>query len=177
MGEFEQLRLFAPEVLTPDHLIDEFDCGRPALDDWLRDMALANQRANYTRTFVVRNASMQVKGYYALCAGILYRKDAPKPLAKHGSPSELPVALLARLAVHDDVKGKGLGRLLLAHALRTACLAARQVAFRAVVVDAIDEDAARFYKRLHFIETRISPLKLALPIDDVLLSLIEAEQE
>jgi GNAT superfamily N-acetyltransferase len=175
MGELGQLGLLAPELLTPDHRVASFTCGRPALDAWLRDMALHNQRENYTRTFVVRDAAMEVKGYYALCAGVLFRKEAPKILARHGAPAELPVALLARLAVHNDVKGNGLGRTLLAHALQTVCLAARQVAFRAVVVDALDEEAAKFYRRLHFQETRIGPLKLALPIADILPSIAIAE--
>ncbi|MFI0846908.1 GNAT family N-acetyltransferase [Mesorhizobium sp. IMUNJ 23232] len=140
-------------------------------------MALHNQRENYTRTFVVRDAAMEVKGYYALCAGVLFRKEAPKALAKHGAPTELPIALLARLAVHNDVKGNGLGRILLAHALQTTCLAARQVAFRAMVVDALDEEAAKFYRRLHFQETKINPLKLVLPITDILQSIAAAERD
>ncbi|MEQ1950720.1 GNAT family N-acetyltransferase [Mesorhizobium yinganensis] len=170
MGEFGQLGLFSPELLTRDHKVVGFACGRPALDTWLRDMALHNQLENYTRTFVVRNAAMEVKGYYALCAGVLFRKDAPKALARHGSPAELPVALLARLAVHNDVKGNGLGQALLAHALQSACLAARQVALRAIMVDALDEQAAELYRRHHFQETKIGPLKLVLPIADVLAS-------
>lgn len=177
MGELGRLGLFSPELLAPDHRVDDFTCGRPMLDVWLRDMALHNQRENYTRTFVVRDATMEVKGYYALCAGVLFRKDAPRALAKHGAPAELPVALLARLAVHNDVKGNGLGRILLAHALQTTCLAARQVAFRAMMVDALDEEAANFYRRLHFQETKINPLKLVLPITDIRQSIAAAERD
>lgn len=171
MGDFKALGLFAPEPLTERHDFSDFRCGRPSLDAWLSDRALANQSANYTRTFVVRDAEMRVRAYYALCAGMILRKDVPRSLRPHGSPNEIPIALLARLAVHEDLHGKGIGKALLANALRNAASASQAVAFRAVVVDALDADAARFYQTLGFQPTPISPLKLILPMQDILASM------
>ncbi|NDV87766.1 GNAT family N-acetyltransferase [Aurantimonas aggregata] len=171
MGDFEAIGLFAPEPLTESHNFSDFRCGRPSLDAWLSDRALTNQSANYTRTFVVRDAGMRVWAYYALCAGIILRKDMPRSQRPHGSPSEIPIALLARLAVHEDLHGKGIGKALLTNALRNAASASQAVAFRAVVVDALDAEAAGFYQKLGFQPTPISPLKLILPTQDILASM------
>lgn len=172
MGDLKALGLFEPEPLSDRHDFSGFSSGRPSLDDWLSDMALYNQRANYTRTFVVCDAEHKVRAYYALCAGMMLRKDSPKIVASHGSPAEIPIALLARLAVHQDLQGKGVGGRLLASALRTAASASQSVAFRAVVVDALDEEAAGFYRKFGFEATRISPLKLIMPTHDILASMM-----
>ncbi|MEX6505111.1 GNAT family N-acetyltransferase [Jiella sp. M17.18] len=175
MGDFRSLGLFAPEPLTDGHDFRDFSCGKPSLDTWLTDMALHNQAANYTRTFVVRTKDMKVTAYYALCAGMILRKDAPKTVSAHGAPGEIPIALLARFAVHRDLQGRGIGKALLAHALRTAASAAQAVAFRALVVDAIDEEAAAFYRKLGFQPTKISPMKLILPMQDVMAAMFPDE--
>ena len=173
MGDFRALGLFAPEPLTGSHDFSDFRCGKPSLDEWLSDMALHNQSANYTRTFVVRDAKMHVRAYYALCAGMILRKDVPRSQRPHGTPVEIPIALLARLAVHEDLHGHGIGKALLASALRNAASASQAVAFRAVVVDALDEEAAQFYRKLGFQPTKISPLKLILPTQDILASMAD----
>nr|WP_246233113.1 GNAT family N-acetyltransferase [Aurantimonas aggregata] len=95
----------------------------------------------------------------------------PRSQRPHGSPSEIPIALLARLAVHEDLHGKGIGKALLTNALRNAASASQAVAFRAVVVDALDAEAAGFYQKLGFQPTPISPLKLILPTQDILASM------
>jgi GNAT superfamily N-acetyltransferase len=170
MGDFEKLGLFAPEPLSALHDLSGFTSGRQSLDSWLRDTALLNQRADYTRTFVVADSERRVRGYYALCPGMLLRREAPRAVAPHGAPAELPIALLARLAVNVDLQGQGLGRALLAHALLTVAAASKSIAFRGVVVDALDEEAAAFYRSVGFIPTRIGPLKLILPVQNIVAS-------
>ena len=172
MGDFEKLGLFAPEPLAPSHDLSGFTSGRPVLDTWLRETALLNQRADYTRTFVVADGGRKVRGYYALCAGMLLRREAPRSVAVHGSPAELPIALLARLAVSEDLQGRGLGKALLAHALLTVVTASKSIAFRGVVVDALDEKAASFYRSVGFVPTRIGPLKLILPVQNIVASAV-----
>lgn len=167
MGDFEALGLFAPELLAAHHRVDEFNSGKPNLDQWLRGAALINQRENYTRTFVVTDADGQVAAYYALCAGALMRRDAPRSIAPHGAPGEVPVALLARLAVSVDLQGRGLGKVLLRHALLSALAASNAVALRGVVVDALDDEAAAFYLAVGFKPTRADPLRLVLAMADI----------
>ncbi|MER0236585.1 GNAT family N-acetyltransferase [Fulvimarina sp. MAC8] len=141
------------------------------MDSWLTELAFHNQANNFSRTFVICDEDRKVRAFYALCAGMILRKEAPKKVAPHGSPSEIPVALLARLAVAQDLQGKGIGKALLSNALRNAASASQAVAFRAVVVDAIDEEASAFYRRFGFASTKISPMKLILPTQDIVASL------
>jgi predicted N-acetyltransferase YhbS len=171
---FETLDLLAPEPLTAIHDCSEFRCGKTVLDHWLRNLALHNQESHFTRTFVACDRRNRVRAYYALCAGMISRGDLARSQTSHGMPAEAPVALLARLAVHEELHGQGIGRRLLANALRTAAAASPHLAFRGVVVGALDDEAAAFYHRLGFRPTRINKLKLLLPMDDVLASLIAA---
>lgn len=170
MGDFEALGLLEPEPLSASHDVPGFDSGRPSLDIWLREMAPSNQRENYTRTFVVADPQKRVQAYYALCAGMLLRSEAPRALAPHGAPPELPVALLARLAVSVGMQGRGLGRALLANALHRVRVASETIAFRGLLVDALDEDAAAFYRSLGFRPTKLGRLRLVLPMQDILAS-------
>ncbi len=160
-----------PTPLTENHIVDGFESGKPALDAWLRDMALYNQAQGYTRTFVIADEDFRVAGYHAVCAGMIHRNDVSRPVRGHPAPSELPVAVLARLAVTREHQGKGLGPALLKNALLSIVSASQVVAFRGVVVHAIDDDAVKFYKRYHFQETKGMERRLILPCNDIVASL------
>ena len=99
--------LTAPEPLNDSHLIDQFECGEPSLDDWLRRRASANQASGASRTFVVCRG-VQVLGYYALAAGGITSSEAPSRLRRN-MPDPIPVMVLGRLAVDRREHGKGLG--------------------------------------------------------------------
>jgi GNAT superfamily N-acetyltransferase len=171
MGDFRSLGLQAQEPLIEKHDCSDFRCGKQSLDDWLKELALYNQRANYTRTFVVETLEMKVRAYYALCTGMIMRRNLRWDQGSWPSPEQIPVALLARFAVHYELQGQGIGMALLASALRNVVSASQVVAFRAVMVDALDQQAANFYKRVGFRETKISPLKLILPTQDIIASM------
>jgi ribosomal protein S18 acetylase RimI-like enzyme len=81
------------------------------------------------------------------------------------------MVLIARLAIARDQQGAGLGTRLLADGLRMAVIAGESVAARLVVVDAIDESAARFYRRHGFTETLDHPLRLFRRMKDIRASL------
>ena len=151
-----------------------FSCGQPSLDAWLRDMALYNHHQQFTRTFVIADGDFNVVGYHSLCAAMIHRDDVSRSIKGGKAPMDIPVALLARLAVDQGHQGLGLGAALMRNALQSAVAASRTVAFRAVMVDAIDETAASFYRKFGFLPTRISPTKLLLPMKTVLASLEEA---
>jgi predicted N-acetyltransferase YhbS len=89
------------------------------------------------------------------------------------APYELPVAVLARLAVTREHQGKGLGPALLRNALMSVVSAAQLVAFRAVVVHAIDDDAMNFYAKYHFQPTKGMERRLILPTRDIIASLAQ----
>ena len=91
------------------------------------------------------------------------RQSAPKRMQRN-MPTEIPVVVLGRLAVDQRCQGIGLGADLLAEAVDRALAAAEHVAVRALLVHALDEEAAAFYKRHGFIETPFDPMVLMLSL-------------
>lgn len=122
------------------------------------------------RTFVLIQ-QMQMLGYFSLTMGSVLRSDAPKTLVRGLPAHPIGVALLARLAVDARHQGEGLGGLLLAEALRKAVAAGDAAAARLVVVDAIDEAAARFYAHHGFFAVPEHPMRLYRRIKDIRASL------
>jgi GNAT superfamily N-acetyltransferase len=132
------------------HTLSGFDSGEASLDEWLLNSALGSDARGITRTFVWTEVdTTNVIGYYTLMAHVLQRAALPKSLG-HGSPSEIPAVLLARLALDKSSQGQGLGGALLADALERAALAARNVGARFAVVDALHEPAGAFYEHHGF---------------------------
>lgn len=159
-----------PVPIGPHHTLGHFNSGKPELDAYLKEMALHNHNALHARTFVIADEAFEVAGYYALCAGMISRKDAPRNVAGQRAPRDIPVALLARLAVDQRHHGRGLGNALLKHALLSVLASAEHVAFRAVMVHAIDDKAAGFYQKYGFRSAKGLERTLLLPLQDIALS-------
>lgn len=158
------------ERLDVRHDLSAFDSGTDDLDDWLRRHALAAQQMDTARTFLL-TSNDRVLGYFSLTMGSVLRADAPAKLVRGLPAYPVGMVLLARLAVDRHEQGRGLGALLLAEALRKAVAAGEVAAARLVVVDAIDEAAARFYQRHGFIPTPDHELRLYRRTKDVSASL------
>ncbi len=154
------------------HDASEFDCGRPVLDDWLRRKALANQASGVSRTFVVCEKG-KIVAYYCLANGSVSRRDAPGKI-KRNMPEPVPVMVLGRLAVHRAMQGRGLGAALLRDAVLRTLTAADLAGMRAILVHALDEDAALFYRKHGFPESPMNPLVLMLPMEAARRALIRA---
>lgn len=154
------------EPLTKAHLLDEFDCGKhESLNRWLKKYALANQAGESARTYVVRCGD-PVVGYYAIAAGSVARAEAPSRIAK-AQPDPVPVTILARLAVDKRYQGMGLGPALLKDALLRIEQAADIIGIRAILVHAIDQEAASFYMRFGFEKSPVDDLHLMLLMKDL----------
>lgn len=157
--------LSAPVPLTAEHDLSAFDCGEPALNDWLRHRALKNE-SRFSRTYVVC-AGNRVVGYFCISAGSVERGAAPGKVRRN-APDLIPVSILGRIAVSLDHAGKGLGADLLSDALRRIALASQSIGIGAVMVQAKDEAAKRFYLRCaEFIEYPEDSRTLFLPIETV----------
>lgn len=158
------------EPLGERHALGAFDCGSDALSKWLRTHARHATRQG-TRTYVlVEPSTERVLGYFALAPHVLERRDMPPRLGR-GAPRQIPAILLAKLALERSVQGKGLGSELLAHALATVVEAARAAGGKVVVVEAIDERAARFYERHDFQPVPGSPRRLVMKLSTVAAAL------
>jgi GNAT superfamily N-acetyltransferase len=148
------------------HDVAGFKCGNELLDRWLIRYAGQNQRRDAARTFVASTSDRAVYGYYTLIAGQLDHREATTEASK-GLPQRfpIPVAILARLALDNSRHGRGIGGALLNDALNRVVRASEQVAVRAVVVHAVDENAVGFYGRFGFSALSTAPrtLMVALP--------------
>ncbi len=158
--------LSAIEKLSSHHDLSEFDCGEPALDDWLTRFALQNQSAEAAQTYVIHRGG-QVVGYYALAAGGVEREQAPGRVARGLARVAIPVVIVARLAVDRREQGRGLGKALLRDALLRTAGAADMIGIRAVLVHAKDEDARAFYERFDFEPSPVDPLQMFLLMKDL----------
>lgn len=140
------------EALGKQHDRSGFSCGQSALDDWFRHRAGQDERRNVARVFVANDPDFGIVGFYSLSAFKLDIADLPEKLARKLPRYDdgFPAALIDRLARDVRMRGKGLGELLMADAVHRILGAARVLAVLAIVVDAKDESAARFYEGFGF---------------------------
>jgi GNAT superfamily N-acetyltransferase len=154
----------APEHLTAAHDLTGFDSGVPALDDWLKRRALANEEAGGSRTYVVCAAD-RVVGYFALATGGVDQEVATGRVRRN-MPDPVPVVVLARLAVDQAYQGHGIGVGLLRDAIIRVVHAAKLAGIRAILVHAISEEAKQFYVRNGFVASAIDPMTLMITVAD-----------
>lgn len=161
------------EPLSPHHKRDDFDCGEESLNRYFRHYAAQHQKKNIGRVFVAIDLKRQkVLGYYTLANGSVVFESIPN---SKGLPREypIPVILLARLAVDQSMHGQGLGAALLFDALKRAAEVAEVSACYAVIVDALNQQAKRFYLHYDFEESLDEPMRLFLPLSDIRALLAE----
>lgn len=138
-----------PCPLEEGHDTSSFDSGVEALDTYLKRYARQTQKREGARTYVVLEG-YQVVAYYTILFGGIAWEDAPEHVRKGLGKYPIPVMMLARLAVDKGWAGKGLGNSLLLDAVERALAASEIAGLRAVVVDAKDEAAKRFYGKRGF---------------------------
>ena len=165
--------LSVPEPLTAAHDVSEFDCGKPTLDHWLKTRALSNQEKGFTAVLVVHQAS-RVVGYYGLAPTAVVPSALPRAIRTGQPPDPVPCLLLGQLAIDIAWAGRGVGTGLVKHALERCVAAAGLVGGRALIVNAVDQGAAAFWKRRGFTPSRDNPLILFRSIAAIAASLEQA---
>ena len=164
------MSLSAPEPLAAHHHLDDFSCGKPALDLWLKTRARSNQSHGFTVVMVVHDAG-RVVGYYGLAPTAIIPAALPRSVRTGQPPDPVPCLLLGQLAVDQASAGLGIGTGLLKHALIRAVQGAALVGGRALIVNAIDEEARLFWTRRGFLPSRDDPFRLMRPISHIAASL------
>lgn len=159
-----------PEPLHAGHDLSTFSCGKPTLDAWLKTRALANQEKGFTAVMVVHDAG-RVVGYYGLAPTAVVPGSMPRSVRTGQPPDPVPCLLLGQLATDQAWAGAGVGTALLTHALRRCVTAAGLIGGRAVIVNALDEEAAAFWARRGFRPGKDDPLVLFRSIPDIAASL------
>lgn len=160
----------SPEPLTAVHDLTAFSCGKPALDRWLKTRALSNQDKGFTAVLVV-HVAQRVVGYYGLAPTAVVPAILPRSVRTGQPPDPVPCLLLAQLATDQEWAGKGIGTGLLKHALQRCVAAADLVGGRALLVNAVDPEAAEFWMRRGFLPSRDNPLLLFRSLADIAASL------
>lgn len=160
------MTLSAPEPLTDAHDVSAFDCGQPALNAWLRSRALSNHRKGFTVVMVVHEGG-RVVGYYGLAPTAVPPPVAPRRVRTGQPPDPLPCLLIGQLATDRASAGRGVGGGLLRHALERCLAAADIVGGRAVLVRAVDEAAARWWRARDFLPSPADPFLLFKSMADV----------
>lgn len=137
------------ELLATRHRHDDFACGEPALDDFLRLYARQHAERDFSRTYVaVADDGASILGFHAVSTGAIDFMNWPADLRLPRYP--IPVARIGRLAVDAHAQGTGVGAALLDHALRLSAAMAERIGLHAVVVDAKHPKAAAFYTHYGF---------------------------
>jgi GNAT superfamily N-acetyltransferase len=155
------------EKLKREHRLDEFDCGREALNRFLKRFAWDSQQSGGAQTYVLAS-ELVVGGYYSLVASSVSH-DEPTARARRGQPRHrIPVVLLARLAVDVSVQGRGIGPALLKDALLRAASAADIIGARGLLVHAKDDNARGFYEHFNFEPSPSDPFHLFLIMKDLM---------
>ena len=157
------------EKLQRTHAVDAFTCGEPELDRFLVRHALQAQQSNSSQTYLGVSGS-EVVGFYTIVAGEVHHADAPERVTKGMPRHPIPLLVLARLAVHSNWQGKGLGSGLLLDALGRALQVADMVGVRALAVHAKDDKAAAFYLHFGFTRSPTDPRHLFMIIKDIKLA-------
>ena len=164
------MALSAPEPLTAAHDVEAFRCGKPILDHWLKTRALSNHEKGFTAVLVVHDEG-RVVGYYGLAPSAVVPDMLPRAIRTGQPPDPVPCLLLGQLATDARWAGKGIGTGLVKHALQRCVAGAALVGGRALMVRAVDEEAAGFWLRRGFIVSRDDPLLLFRSIASIAASL------
>lgn len=143
-----------------------FDCGVPALNDYLRKFASQHRRRGVSQTYVLvdDSAPTRILGYYTLSAAQLEAESLSDAERKRLPRYPIPCIRMGRLAVSSSSRGQGHGRVLVGLAVERCLKARQEVAAYALAVDAKDETAVEFYRRYGFTACRdaLRTLYLAL---------------
>lgn len=143
-----------------------FECGVPALDEYLRRFADQHRRRGISSVYVLTESSQpeRILGYYTLSAAEVDRQCLAEVERKKLPGYPVPCFRMGRLACRTDQRGLGMGKLLLGCAVDRCLKARQQVAAYALVVDAKDDVAKAFYVHFGFKTLQDAPLTLYLPL-------------
>jgi GNAT superfamily N-acetyltransferase len=137
--------LHAISILSLQHGVDSFDSGAPELDGWLKQHAHPAMARDTAKVYVVVDDNDVVAGYCAVVVAATSRDSLSKKSGR-GLPADIPSILLAKLAVDERFKGRGIGKALLGQALRVSLQVRERVGVRLFVADARDEAARAWYE-------------------------------
>jgi len=166
VSDFQNLII---ESLAAHHHKLAFSCGVDTLDNYLQKQAKQDVKRRISRVFVAVSVDRptEIIAYYTLSSLSLELSELPTELAKKLPKHPIPAALIGRLACSTNAQGQGIGKLLLMNAIKRTLNISDQIAIYALVVDAIDNQAASFYTQYGFSPIAINSQRLFLPLKNI----------
>jgi len=166
------------EPISKKHNRGAFDCGEPALNEFLQRHARRSHDLGGAKTFLAINDAghKTILGFYSLSPASVEYARTPAIVRRALARYDVPVFRLARLAVDLKVQGQGLGGQLLLTAGRRCLLAAAEVGGVALLIDAKNEKVAGWYVTYGAVQLADSPLSLLLPLATIQATLKPAVQ-
>jgi len=150
------LKLFPPESITTNHNIKEFNCDDLQLNKFLRKAAKKDQNHNNSMTYVIVDSkSNRVIAYFTLVIKTIKKKGIKTGLLP-GAYDEIPVILLARLAVDNEFKRKSIGKSCISYAFEKCLLIYNIIKFRAIIVNPKNNGIISYYTDLGFQDSGIA---------------------
>ncbi len=137
------------EALGKQHDRESFDCEEPRLNEFLKNYSRQNDVKGLGKTYVaVLPEQIKVCGYYTISSGSVDFDNLPENMPRY----PVPIIDLGRLAVDKTARGEGLGSLLFLDALRRSLKIADELGVYAVEINALNEQAKKFYQKFGFRE-------------------------
>ncbi len=157
------------EAISSSHDRKNFSCGTPALDNYIRQQARQDIKRRISRVFVARRHDhpRTILGYYTLSSLSIDLGALPVEIARKLPRHPIPAALLGRLAVDENARGTGVGKMLLMDAITRTLTVISEIAIYAMVVDAIDAEAEGFYRQYGFLPLSQDSQRLFLPLKSI----------
>lgn len=160
---------FKIQFLDKKHSKNDFACGIPELDRFLKEQASQHMKKRITTTYVLtEDSDLVIKGYYSLSSYSVNINNLPKSITKQFPKYPMvPATMLGRLAVATECQGFGIGEYLLVSALKTSYEISQHQGSLCVCVDAINQSAVNFYKKYGFIEFEDNNKKLFISMKTI----------
>lgn len=163
MTDYKNLVICA---LDTTHDRPAFQCGNDQLDNYLKKQAKQDIKRRISRAFIASlpEEPSTVVGYYTLSTLSIELDQLPEETKRKLPRHPIPGALIGRLAVSKHAQGHGIGKMLLANAIKRTLAVSQEIAIYAMVVDAIDKQAASFYRQYGFSTLGSHENRLYLPL-------------
>ena len=155
------------EVLQSHHQKKSFNCAQYDLNKFIKQYASQHQKSGTSKTYVAVDHEVQVNGFYYLSSTSIGFDLVDAVLTKRLPRYPLPCVVVGRFAVDVTAQGQGIGKRLLAHALKQVSKVAQIIGVNFVVIHAKDQKAMAFYHRFGFISLTTNPLTLIYPVNEI----------
>ncbi len=172
-------RRWHEEPIAKRHDREAFDCGEPALNEFLQRYARKSHELGGAKTFLAIDDADNntILGYYSLSPASIAYSRTPELIRRGLARHDVPAFRLARLAVDLKIHGQGLGGQLLLSAGRRCLLASAEVGGVAMLIDAKNARVAAWYASYGALPLLDAPLSLVLALTTVEAALKAAAKE